>query len=293
MLGFFFRHYDRYVERYVFYDDGSDAPTLDILRAHPRAELRRLERAFPDSFLRSAPVQQDAMWKESRGQADWVIITSVDEHLYHADLTAYLETCRRTGVTIIPALGYQMISRLFPAADALLCCDCPWGASYDPMNKLGIFDPDAIEETNYERGRHRAHPTGTVRYPPRDELLNLHYKYLGVDYIRRRNADLLAKLGSANAELPGHMSYSREAAQLSASIEEWQRASVNISDPALQPWRTHHDASRHGWWGHPAWWRLRWWHPQWWADALAPGIKQPLLRAARAAGLMPKLEHVQ
>jgi len=293
MLGFFFRHYDRFVDRYVFYDDGSDAPTLDILRSHPRAELRRLQRAFPDSFLLSAPLQQNAMWKESRGQADWVVVTSIDEHLYHPDLPAYLQACRRDGITIIPGLGYQMISEHFPAPDALLCRDCPWGAPYDPMNKLGIFDPDAIEETNYIGGRHSARPTGRVRFPPRDELLNLHYKYLGIDYIRRRNADLLAKLGSGNDVLPAHMSYARDTAQVLAAIEEWQRASDNISDPALQPWKSHRDTSRHTWWTHPPWWRVRWWHPQWWTDAISPSVKLPLVRAARAAGLMPKLDHVQ
>ena len=45
MLGFFFRHYDPFVDRYVFFDDNSDDGTLDVLRAHPRVVIRRFERS--------------------------------------------------------------------------------------------------------------------------------------------------------------------------------------------------------------------------------------------------------
>lgn len=50
MLGYFFRHYDRFVDRYVFYDDGSDDGTRERLDAHPRVEVRRFERTDPHSF---------------------------------------------------------------------------------------------------------------------------------------------------------------------------------------------------------------------------------------------------
>jgi len=56
MLGYFFRHYDRFVDRYVFYDDGSDDGTRERLQAHPRVEVRRFERTDPTrSSFPSAP----------------------------------------------------------------------------------------------------------------------------------------------------------------------------------------------------------------------------------------------
>ncbi len=39
MLGFFFRHYDSWVDRYVVYDDGSIDGSLTILAGHPKVEL--------------------------------------------------------------------------------------------------------------------------------------------------------------------------------------------------------------------------------------------------------------
>jgi hypothetical protein len=186
-----------------------------------------------------------------------------------------------------------MISEKFPDGEALLCRDYPWGAPYDMMNKLGIFDPDAIDETNYESGRHRAKPMGRVRYPPRDELLNLHYRYLGIDYVMHRNAALLAKLGKDHSLLGPEWSYARESEKEAASLAEWQRAAVDISDPALQPWKNHVDCTRHSWWRNPPWWRVRWWHPRWWADVLHPAIKIPLMHIARLVGLMPARDHVE
>jgi hypothetical protein len=45
-------------------------------------------------------------WDESRGIADWVIVTDIDEHLYHLDLYNYLAQCRIRGVVfLVPALG--------------------------------------------------------------------------------------------------------------------------------------------------------------------------------------------
>lgn len=99
MLPFFFRHYDPLVECYVFYDDASSDATLEMLKAHPRVEIRRFERTTPDSFVLSAQSLQNAMWKESRGACDWVIVTAVDEH---PDLPSYLAKAKRTGVTAIP-----------------------------------------------------------------------------------------------------------------------------------------------------------------------------------------------
>jgi len=39
MLPYFFRHYDPWVDRYVFYDDGSIDDTLALLANHPRAAV--------------------------------------------------------------------------------------------------------------------------------------------------------------------------------------------------------------------------------------------------------------
>ena len=53
----------------------------------------------------------------------------------------------------------------------------------------------AIEEVDYGIGRHVAAPTGNVRLPPQDELLLLHYKFLGFEHTLARLRQLRSGLG--------------------------------------------------------------------------------------------------
>ena len=248
MLDFFFRHYDQFVQRYVVYDDGSTDRSLEILHANPKVEVRSVTlNSNRNSFVLSGMQVIKSCWKESRGVADWVICTDIDEHLHHPDLLAYLEACKNQGVTIIPALGYQMLSETFPRDDQLLRQSVTMGAPWVKMNKLGIFSPNAIEATNFALGRHTARPTGDVMAPERDELLLLHYKYLGFERTLRRHqecAPRLQKMDLANGwchrwRLP------RE--QLQEDWKNFERDLVDVSRPDLAPWQSH-----------PA---PRWWEP--------------------------------
>jgi hypothetical protein len=246
MLGFFFRHYDRFVQRYVVYDDACTDHSLEILYANPKVEVRRAPlNSNRDSLMLSGLHLFESVWKESRGIADWVICTDIDEHLYHPDLVAYLNACGSEGVTIIPALGYQMLSETFPQRHQLLCQSVTMGAPWVMMNKLGIFSPDEIKDANFAPGRHTARPTGNVFAPARDELLLLHYKYLGLERTQRRHQECASRLRKVELENNWchKWRWSREQLQ-----EDWKRFEgelVDVSHPNLLPWLSH-PASR--WW---------------------------------------------
>ena len=245
MLGFFFRHYDPYVRTYWIFDDGSTDATLDILKAHPRVRLGRFDNVDPDSRILSARAFFDDCWKQSRGDADWVILTDIDEHLYHADLAGYLEACGRAGITLIPALGYQMLSETFPDPDLHLASALTRGQPWDKMSKLNIFAPAAIDEVRYSPGRHRAQPEGRLLLPPRDELLLLHYKYLDFDQVHARHE--LAATRSRTTDIArryGHKYFwSRE--QLREDWDKVKAGCIDVAAPDLNP-HDSHDASR--WW---------------------------------------------
>src|SRR3954464_14981979 len=95
MLPYFFRHYERWVERFVIYDNGSTDSSLALLRARPDVELRAFPWTHPDSFVLSQRALQNTCWKESRGKADWVIVTAIDEHIHRSRMLPYLRACRR------------------------------------------------------------------------------------------------------------------------------------------------------------------------------------------------------
>jgi tetratricopeptide (TPR) repeat protein len=197
ILPFFFTHYDYFVSRYFIFDDCSIDGSLDLLHSHPNVEVKPFVRSDPDSFTLSELSISDECWKRSRGFADWVIVIDIDEHLFHPDLPVLLRRYQAFGITIVPALGYQMISEEFPRSDALLCQTCTQGAPWDIYSKLTFFDPAAITDSNYSGGRHAASPTGRVIAPARDELLLLHYKFLGFERTlarhRRQRSGLRSK----------------------------------------------------------------------------------------------------
>lgn len=246
MLPFLFRHYDNLVQRYVVYDDGSTDNSLDILRSNTKVDLRPMpEHSDPQSRIASNLALLDHCWKESRGVADWVIVTDVDELLFHPDIARYLGRCKRHGVTIIPALGYEMMSDEFPPQDVSICHAVTMGAPCFMSSKMNIFSPNEIVKTNFAPGRHCAVPEGVVLAPPRDELLLFHYKYLDFERIRRRHQQYLTRQKSKDFAMGWGIQYGWSEEELRQKWNGLASQLVDISAPDLQPWEAH-KGSR--WW---------------------------------------------
>jgi glycosyltransferase involved in cell wall biosynthesis len=248
ILGFFFRHYESWIDRYVVYDDGSTDGSLDILRAHPKVELRRFERTHVDSFVLSHQQMQNEVWKESRGKADWVVVTALDEHLQPSGwrMPDYLKACARAGVTLIPAIGYQMLSEDFPSPDERLAVSRQTGAPSYWMNKLSIFNPDAITETNFAAGRHTAELFGELEYPPRDEMMLLHYKYIGFERLIRRHSEQSTGLRPIDVKYSWGEEYRWPTEKVRKNWDEFAARALDIGQPGFRPWLNFEA---------PRWWR--------------------------------------
>ena len=256
MLGFFFHHYDPWVDRFVVYDDGSDDGSVELLKSHPKVELRRFERTHLDSFFLSHQEFHNHVWKESRGKADWVVITAIDEHLYypHGCVKNYLTHCKHQNITLIPAIGFQMVSETFPSAGLNLCQSFTTGAPFPHMNKLSIFNPNAINETHYSAGRHRAKPKGRLKLPTRDELRLLHYKYLDFDRTLQRHAFLTTGFGKQDIETPRRYFWSPEQLR-----EDWSHFATHAVDTSRSTLDCRLTYLENRWW-RPYWkyWLFRW-----------------------------------
>ena len=244
MLGFFFRHYDPIARRYVVFDDGSTDESLEILAAHPKVEVRELPRAGPSEARTMVTLSAaETCWRETSADADWVIMCDIDEHLCHPDFAAYLRGCKAEGITIIPALGYQMLSDTMPATGRL-CDQVTLGAPWRQMSKMNVFSPRDVDRLNYTPGRHQAAPVGNIVAPERDELLLLHFKYLDLERVVRRHEAASARLGHADRKVGwGHRwGFSRE--ELRADWEQFLAQAVDLSGQT-DHWRTHTE---------PRWW---------------------------------------
>ena len=229
MLPFFFRHYDQYVDRYFVYDNGSADDSLEMLRNHPRVQIEHFD--TEDSFVDVERRLSDTIWLQSRGQADWVFMLDIDEHVYHPELLGYLRHCTDSGVTAIRAMGYEMVSDRFPHQDARLSEVVTLGIRSLGFDKLCLFNPEAIEETRYAPGRHSDAATGQVVLPDPREVLMLHFKQLGVDYPIARSAELRKGLRNGDFEKNWGWHYTMSADKIAIN---WARIRANAAVvPAL------------------------------------------------------------
>jgi len=246
MLPFLFRHYARWVDRFVIYDSDSTDGSVELLRRTPKVEIRKVPWVHPDSMVATLQALHNSCWKESRGAADWVIVADIDEFLYHPDFLGYLRRCRRRGVTCVPALGYDMVSDHFPGLDEALVNTVRRGVRSKMMCKLRLFDPNAVEEANFGPGGHTAKPTGRIVYPKRDRMLLLHYKALGADYLIRRNAMMETTRRARDVAKNWSHHYRAPDAEVIAGVKGGLAKSVDVIGIGEEAWRGYRK-------GH--WWR--------------------------------------
>lgn len=228
MLPYFFLHYDGIADKYFVFDTGSTDRSLEILQSHSQVQLSTVK-PEGDSFVEENTSRQNECWKQSRGAADWVIITAIDEHLYHPDLRGYLKRCRNEGVTLIQAEGYEMVSEEFPRDGGPLYKRIKRGMrSAEWFDKVQAFDPDKIEEINYDHGRHFAQPAGDVVRSVPGEVKLLHYKFLGLDYVVPRYAQLRTGLRSKDIAMSWGSQYLWDAERIVEQYEEIKRNAVLV-----------------------------------------------------------------
>jgi len=229
ILPHFLRHYERFAERIVVYDNGSDDATPRIASAHPKTELRRYETRGRLHDGRKAALLSSC-YRESRGAADWIVAVDTDELLYHPELVDVLARYRRCGVTLPRVAGYSMVTDE-PVPDpgrfpGLLCERFVDGAPNPNFDKRCIFHPDV--DIRFAYGQHQCDPHGPVVESAEAELKLLHYKHFCVDYVWERYQRLRPRLSRFNRWRRLGVHYRESRGQIQASHDRYKRHAVDV-----------------------------------------------------------------
>jgi hypothetical protein len=188
MLPYFMRHYLQYGSVTIFDNQSTDDSVAIAKSLGATVFPFESDGEFRDDIMVHI---KNICWKESR--ADWAIVGDIDEFTYHRNLVWALK--HSEGTVIMPRM-FQMYSDTFPTTEGQIYDEVKMGV--EMRSKMCIFRPDQIMEMNYEVGCHHAYPEGNFIPNVRTEIVNLHFKNLGIDYVVSRNAELNARQSEVN-----------------------------------------------------------------------------------------------
>jgi hypothetical protein len=189
---FFLRHYCSFADQIWAWDDGSMDGTTEILSSTPKVAL------FPwphfgsgigeNLFLDFAYEQ----YPKARGRFDWVIWVDPDEFVYHPNIRQLLQDSMGK-YDVIRAAGFNMTGQGFPPDDGRQIWEILTSGIRAPIySKPVVFNPNC--EIRWDRGKHHLEKCN-IRATEHSELKLLHYRYLGADYTRLKNAKNYSRCG--------------------------------------------------------------------------------------------------
>lgn len=202
LLPFWLRHYLAFADRIIVWDDHSDDGSFDLLdKASKRVEARR----WPfdtgideDLFLQFAY----SAIRSLRGKTDWIIWPDMDEFVWAVNVRATCESATADGFDIIRSKGFNMVHDGLPNDNGeQLWKLAPMGVAAPVYDKPIVFSPACGIKWN--RGKHAVQwqdMDSRITITPNPCLKLLHYRYLGEEYTRQRNARNYERCGLTNGD---------------------------------------------------------------------------------------------
>ena len=175
------KYYSKFCEKITIVDNMSTDSSVEIINSFDNTEVIPYNSNEKFDDLKHAQIK-NTIWKQSIGEADYVIIGDIDEFLYHENMEEFLIKSFQDNITFFKPHGVHMIAdeelELKPEDDIFELVKS--GFPVDVMNKPMMFNCNKIREINYSLGAHVAKPTGEVNTYNGEDLKLLHYKYVGL-----------------------------------------------------------------------------------------------------------------
>ena len=162
VLPFAVDYWRRYADHVTVFDNGSTDGSIEFMQQH--SDLITIEHwetnnQINDKMLLDA---KNNMWKRARGSADLVVVADMDEMLI--PVGNELQRMLDEGYTVCTPRWFAMMSDEVPTReDGKLLHEIRPYAIQSP-GKVIVFDPNKIDNVNYDPGAHQCRPEGLVRW---------------------------------------------------------------------------------------------------------------------------------
>ena len=162
VLPFAVDYWRRYASHVTVYDNGSTDGSTEFLRKYAdwiTVEPFETNNQINDQILLN---MKNDCWRQARGRADLVVVADMDEMLI--PMGAELERMLYDGYTVCSPRWFTMMSDDVPVhEDGRLLHEIRPYAVQSP-GKVIVFNPNKIDNVNYDPGAHQCRPEGMVRW---------------------------------------------------------------------------------------------------------------------------------
>ena len=198
ILPFTLDYYSVICEQIFVYDNMSTDSSDEIYKRYPKVTVVKWDSNNEINDTNYIMIK-NSCYKTNSVNVDWVIVCDCDEILYHPNLINMLKYYQKIGVDVPRIDGHDMVSENFPEYDGKLITEIvkTGGETYKPMCKNIVFNPK--KNINFGYGAHKMF-CDNCKYSDDAELMLLHYKFLGLDYVAKRYGMLEQRLSEFNKQ---------------------------------------------------------------------------------------------
>lgn len=241
MLDFYLKHYSKFCDKIIFFDNESTDRSHEIINSYPNTEIRVHSTGGTFNDYTHLELKHSAI-KEARGNCDYVIISDCDEFIYHTNIREFLKEHLNKTAIFYPA-GYQMASNYFPNNGGQIYESIKTGEPSPWYSKPIMLNPNMVKnftwvegchELNHDfleysgeiyhvvpesvrpNGEYKEHQWGNWKIMfdllhifKKEPLKLLHYKFIGSDFVTERYNQYIDRVSEANKKAGLAVQYER------------------------------------------------------------------------------------
>lgn len=228
IIPFVLQYYNDIVEKVFVWDNYSDDHSEEILRKN-NVKIKKYDTGGTFNDVVHQQIK-NKVWKKSRGKADFVIVSDMDEILFHPQMQQFLKHALKKKYSILETHGYDMYALEYPVYNnmSLITDQIKTGIFSEKYSKSVIFDPHQIVNINYMPGAHECYPEGIVKVIKDENLKLLHYKNLGIKCLMDRVEQYRIRMSETNKKNGYCIEYDRENQQIINDFNAGMEKAITI-----------------------------------------------------------------